>query len=209
MSYLGIVGEATAERVIEKSRFLAYAKRIVGEEEAKAFLTHVRALHPAATHVAYGYIADEKGNLLRFSDDGEPQGTAGMPILGVIRSQNLVETAVAVVRYFGGIKLGAGGLTRAYAGAAADGLLAAEKRSFELCALLRLTVGYSDVNAAQRFLSEEGAEVLGREFSSGAAFTVAVRESEKEKFLSRAMNALSGRVTVEEGGRSIRPLPIE
>ena len=108
-----------SEKVIEKSRFLTYSTHVESEEEAKAFLAEIRKAHSLATHVCYAYIADKIGNLQRFSDDGEPQGTAGVPILEVLKAKKLFETAVAVVRYFGGIKLGAGGLVRAYSSSAA------------------------------------------------------------------------------------------
>ena len=127
MDFLSVAGEYTAERTIEKSRFLSYVAHAAGEEEARAFLDRVRREHPLSTHVCWAYIGDRLGNLQRFSDDGEPQGTAGMPILGVLKAKELRETAVAVVRYFGGIKLGAGGLTRAYASLAAEGVEGAKK----------------------------------------------------------------------------------
>ena len=102
-----------SEKVIEKSRFLTYSEHVQSEDEAKAFIARIRKMHSLATHVCYAFIADKAGNLQRFSDDGEPQGTAGIPILEVLKAIKLYETAVAVVRYFGGIKLGAGGLVRA------------------------------------------------------------------------------------------------
>ena len=169
--YTSVVGESVTEKVIEKSRFLTFVGHTEGEAEAKAFLARVRALHPLATHVCYGYIADKVGNEQRFSDDGEPQGTAGMPILGVLKAQKLFETTVAVVRYFGGIKLGAGGLTRAYAGSAAEGCEAAQKKTYTTGVELLLEVDYAEVNAVMRFLESE--IVLAREFGANAAFTSA------------------------------------
>ncbi|MDE7300610.1 MAG: YigZ family protein, partial [Clostridia bacterium] len=132
-SFLSVNGECVTEKVIEKSRFIATSRHVDGEEEAKAFIDEVRARYKDATHNCYAYVADDKGNFLRFSDDGEPQGTAGMPILEVIKNCNLKQTAVVVTRYFGGIKLGAGGLVRAYAGAAAENLAATERVNYEPC----------------------------------------------------------------------------
>ncbi len=197
MEYRSVVGETVTEKVIEKSRFLTYVSHTEGEEEAKGFLVRIRALHPTATHVCYGYIADKLGNEQRFSDDGEPQGTAGMPILGVIKAQNLRETAIAVVRYFGGIKLGAGGLTRAYAGGAAEGVEAAEKKVYTTGVEVTLEVDYPDVNAALRFL--EGEIVLSREFSDKARFTVMIKESEEETFTARAWDFFNGKVFLASG----------
>lgn len=203
MEYRSVVGETVTERTIEKSKFLTYVAHTEGEEKAKAFLARIRALHPAATHVCYGYIADKIGNEQRFSDDGEPQGTAGMPILGVIKAQNLRETAIAVVRYFGGVKLGAGGLTRAYAGGAAEGAEAAEKRVYTTGVEVSLEVDYPDVNAAMRFLEQE--IVLSREFADKARFTVMVKESAEGDFTARARDFFNGKATVSAGKRYFYP----
>ncbi len=203
MQYNSVVGEAFAEKTIERSKFLAYVSHVGSEEEAKAFLFRVRSLHPMATHVCYGYIADKLGNLQRFSDDGEPQGTAGMPILGVLKAQELRETCVAVVRYFGGIKLGAGGLTRACAGCAADGLAASMIKSYETGVELLLSVDYAEVNAALRLLENE--IVLNRDFSSSARFTVIVREGDVETFSARARDFLNGRVKIDMGEKYFYP----
>ncbi len=201
--YRSVVGETFTERTIEKSRFLTYVAHTEGEEAAKAFLAKIRALHPFATHVCFGYIADKIGNEQRFSDDGEPQGTAGMPILNVVKAQKLFETTVAVVRYFGGIKLGAGGLTRAYSGSAAEGLDAAEKKTYTTGVEITLEVDYGEVNAALRFL--EGEIVLSRDFGATAAFTVIVKESAAESFSARAKDYLNGRVKLKEGKKYFYP----
>ncbi len=206
--YLGAWGEAAAERVIEKSRFLGYCARTAGEEEAKAFLERIRSLHPAATHVCYGYIADPLGNLQRFSDAGEPQGTAGLPILGVLKAQKLCETSVAVVRYFGGIKLGAGGLTRAYANTAADAVAAAEKRSFEPCTELIFTVDYPEVTPLLRELSLRAVPVLSRDFSVRASVKVAVRAGEAEALSGAVISALNGRAACTMGSTYLHPFPV-
>ncbi len=194
MSYISVVGETVTERTVEKSRFLTYTAHTEGEEEAKAFLARVRALHPLATHICYGFVADAAGNLQRFSDDGEPQGTAGMPILNVVKSKKLVQTTVAVVRYFGGIKLGAGGLTRAYACSAAEGCERAETRQYDLCAEILVRTAYPEVNALMRFL--ENYEVLAREFTEQACFTVAVKADRKEEFAASLTDYLNGNVEI-------------
>lgn len=203
MEYQSVVGETVTEKTIEKSRFLTYVAHTEGEDEAKAFLQKIRALHPLATHVCYGYIADKVGNVQRFSDDGEPQGTAGLPILGVIKAQNLRETSIAVVRYFGGIKLGAGGLTRAYAGGAAEGVEAAEKRVYTTGIELTLEVDYPEVNAVMKFLENE--IVLSRDFGANASFTVMVRESEEADFAAKARDYLNGRVKITSGKKYFYP----
>lgn len=202
-AYLSVSGESVSERVIEKSRFITCVKHVESEEEAKAFLGALHAEHPLATHICYAYICDKIGNFARFSDDGEPQGTAGMPILGVIKAKKLFETCVAVVRYFGGIKLGAGGLTRAYASCAAEGCEAAEKHTYTMGVEITLEVDYAEVNAALRFL--DGEIVLTRDFGASAFFTVIVRETDAENFSVRAKDYLSGRVSITEGKKYFYP----
>ena len=132
--YLSVRGEAVTERIVEKSRFIAFVAHTSGEAEVKAFLARVRGEHPQATHVCYGYIADEIGDDFGCDDDGEPSGTAGKPIYSALAAADVRRSLIAVVRYFGGIKLGAGGLTRAYREAATGliervGTVKAERRA--------------------------------------------------------------------------------
>ena len=142
-----------SEKVIEKSRFITYSTHVESEEEARGFIAKIRSQHSLATHVCYAFISDKTGNLQRFSDDGEPQGTAGVPILEVLKAKKLYETAVAVVRYFGGIKLGAGGLVRAYSSSAAENLDGADIRVLQMCVEYEIEVEYTGVDSAQKFIS--------------------------------------------------------
>lgn len=207
--YLSVFGETVAERTIEKSRFIAYVSHIEGEEEAKAFLARVRAEHPLATHVCYGYVADALGNEQRFSDAGEPQGTAGMPILGVLKAQGLFQTAVAVVRYFGGIKLGAGGLTRAYSSVSALGLASAKICEYDACVSLRIKMEYSGVNAVLLLLEREGYADHEKFFGERAEFLVSVRERDCEAFCATLRDRLNGRVEIAEEKRFVHSFPIK
>ena len=108
--------EVREETLINKSRFITCASPARSEEEARAYIASVRHEYPDATHVCTAYITGKNGEIQRSSDNGEPSGTAGIPILEAIRRSELTDTCVAVVRYFGGIKLGTGGLARAYGG---------------------------------------------------------------------------------------------
>lgn len=202
-AYLSVSGEYTSERVIEKSRFITCVKHVENEEEAKAFLGALHAEHPLATHICYAYICDKIGNFARFSDDGEPQGTAGMPILGVIKAKKLFETCVAVVRYFGGIKLGAGGLTRAYASCAAEGVNGAEVLLFDICTEIAVGVAYSDVKTLTRFAEDK--TLTGREYAEKTVFTFRVRESEEEAFIAAVQNEFRGRAEIEKRGKGYYP----
>ena len=113
-SYLTVAGETEVRTEIKRSEFIATIAHVEDGESAEAFVKAVRKRFPDATHNCYAYISDERGNETRFSDDGEPGGTAGQPMLEVLKKRGLMRTAVVVTRYFGGIKLGAGGLVAAY-----------------------------------------------------------------------------------------------
>lgn len=199
-SYLSVYAPVTYEKVIERSRFIASAAHAADEEEARAFVAKVRAQHSLATHNCYAFVADKTGNLLRFSDDGEPQGTAGMPILEVLRSKKLFETAVVVTRYFGGIKLGAGGLVRAYAGTAAEALAQADIREYRVCRTLFASVGYEQFDALKKFLAARGCEPADIAYAGDVTVTLSVGEEEAAAFSAALVDFLAGRVRIREGG---------
>lgn len=202
-AYLSASGESFVERVIEKSRFISYVSHVESEEEAKAYLNKLHELHPLATHICYAYIADKTGNFVRFSDDGEPQGTAGMPILGVLKAKKLFETLIAVVRYFGGIKLGAGGLTRAYANCAADGVNGAKVVLYDTCSEIAVGVAYSDVKTLTRFA--ENRLLLNRDYGEKTVFTFRVRECDEQDFITSVQNEFRGRADIQTKGKGYYP----
>ncbi len=195
--YLSVSGEVVTVKIIEKSRFITTSRHVEGEEQAKAFIEETSAKYSDATHNCYAYICDKYGNFLRFSDNGEPQGTAGMPMLEVIKNKKLFETAVVVTRYFGGIKLGAGGLVRAYSGCVAENLDKAQKVEYVLCTESLYSVGYTLADTASRFFSESGVDVLGTEYSDGVTFRIAVKSQRLESFEASLLNRLNGRVTIK------------
>ncbi|MGI6704416.1 MAG: YigZ family protein [Clostridia bacterium] len=125
VEYLTVKGYGEKEIVIRKSRFIAQVERARNEEEAKAFIQDIKKKHWNATHNCTAYVIGEGNGIQKSSDDGEPGGTAGIPMLEVLRKRQIRDAVVVVTRYFGGIKLGAGGLIRAYGRAAAEGLEAA------------------------------------------------------------------------------------
>lgn len=114
MSYITIRNLGEDNFIEKKSEFIGYAKRCESEEEAKAFILEIKNKHKQATHNCWAYMIGKNMNIQRYSDDGEPQGTAGIPILEVLKKSNVTDCAIVVTRYYGGIQLGAGGLTRAY-----------------------------------------------------------------------------------------------
>ncbi len=196
--YKSLAGECVTQKVIEKSKFITTSRHVSGEDEARTFIAEISKKYADATHNCYAYIADNLGNFPRFSDDGEPQGTAGMPMLEVLKNNGLYEVCVVVTRYFGGIKLGAGGLVRAYSGSVAENVLAAEKVLYQTCAESLYITDYSNVDTAIRFFADRGANVISTEYLNDVRFTVAVKKAEEESFDSSLINALNGRVIIKK-----------
>lgn len=147
--------EYTHENVIEKSRFIASAIHVDTVEQAVEFVESKRKRYYDATHNCYAYIVGDKA---KFSDDNEPQGTAGMPMYECIKSNNLDYLCVVVTRYFGGVKLGAGGLVRAYSGAVADVLKSADKVQMRLCRQADVTIDYSLLKTVRRAMQGQAIE---------------------------------------------------
>lgn len=189
-----------SEKIIERSRFITYSAHVESEEEARAFIAKIRAQHSLATHVCYAFVADKLGNLQRFSDDGEPQGTAGVPILEVLKNKALYETAVAVVRYFGGVKLGAGGLVRAYSSSAAENLDGAEIRVLQTCAEYAIEVDYTGIDSVQKYISSHTCSPLSTDYGEKVRFIVAVKKTDEESFFAGLVDYMQGRVKTQKRG---------
>ncbi len=194
-----------SEKIIEKSRFITFSAHVESEEEARAFIAEIRSKHSLATHVCYAFISDKTGHLQRFSDDGEPQGTAGVPILEVLKAKKLFETAVAVVRYFGGVKLGAGGLVRAYSSSAAENLDGADIRVLEMCEEYVLIVDYTGIDGVQKYLSAHSCSLLSTDYGEKVSFTVAVKKAEGQQFIAELVDYMQGRVEYEKGKEYYAP----
>ncbi|MDE7107662.1 MAG: YigZ family protein [Clostridiales bacterium] len=183
------VNEGEKELVIKKSRFIAISRHIETRDDVKPIIDALKAEHPDARHVCYGYIADEKGDDFGYDDNGEPTGTAGKPIYSALASSEARKTCIVVVRYFGGIKLGAGGLTRAYRQSAADliaqvGVSQAEKQT--VCEISSSNEAYKRVNAVLRGLNGSTEQIR---FERNVTVT-AVLPSENAIELIKTLDAL-------------------
>ena len=194
-----------SEKIIEKSRFITYTAHVETEEAARAFIADIRKQHTLATHVCYAFIADKAGNLQRFSDDGEPQGTAGVPMLEVLKAKKLCETAVAVVRYFGGVKLGAGGLVRAYSSCTAECLDGADIRTLEICVEYTIEVDYTGIDGVQKYLSTKACSLLSTDYNENVCFHVAVKKTEETAFIDGLVDYMQGKVKTTRGEEYYAP----
>ena len=194
-----VIGEAESVTVIERSKFICSVKGIETEEEAKEFINSVRKKYPLANHYCYAYIADEKGLVQKFSDDGEPHGTAGMPILNVLKTRGLFKTVAVVTRYFGGIKLGTGGLSRAYGGACGLALDNAEICELSEAEFFTLTLNYGGYEKVASMLS--GA-VVSTEFGEGVKVKIAVKplKGGEKSLITKISDSLCGEVKIAADG---------
>ena len=144
----------------KKSRFIATVRPVKTEEEAKAFIEEMKKKYWNATHNVFAYQIGERNELQRFSDDGEPQGTAGMPVLSVLKGEDIKDTAIVVTRYFGGTLLGTGGLVRAYGHSAKEGLLAAGIAELVLYWKYSVLAAYPDSGKVQYEILQDGHELF-------------------------------------------------
>jgi len=191
---------------IKGSRFIGDAFPVETEEDAKARLTQIDAVFPDATHHCYAFSLVDR-QIERSSDAGEPSGTAGPPILRQIQSSDLTNLLVVVTRYYGGTKLGAGGLIRAY-GAAAKAVLAECKRVVHVIeVVIKVTFDYDDTSPAMRTIEKFGARIVSTEYADRSSLEIAVATSQVPDFKTAFRNSLGGRGSVEVSETAGAPSP--
>ncbi len=196
ISYLTPVAEYRAETVIRHSRFIAVTAPINDYESGLAFVAALRKEFSDATHVCYAFISDEAGNEQKFSDDGEPGGTAGQPILETLKKRGLKKTVLAVVRYFGGIKLGTGGLTAAYGGSGGTVLDGATLADMRYSVIFKASVGYGAGGKLQSLISANAA-TIDVNYDNGITVTAAVEEESAAELFAKLLDATAGAVVTE------------
>lgn len=180
--------------VINKSRFIGYGCPCESEAEALAFLAEIRAKHRDATHNCYAYIIGANMGVMRYSDDGEPGGTAGMPIIEVMKARGVTNCAVVVTRYFGGVLLGAGGLVRAYSQGAAAAVNACGVGVMHPTARYLMEIPYPMLNRMDFFLKSEPVIVEDKAYTDVITYTLIVRADDEAGFLARLTDMSEGRV---------------
>lgn len=190
--YKTVLEEAQAEIVEKKSRFIATVRPVKTEDDAKAFIDEMKKKYWNATHNVFAYQIGERDELQRFSDDGEPQGTAGMPILNVLKGEDVKNTAIVVTRFFGGTLLGTGGLVRAYGKAAKEGLLEAGIAELVLYAKYSITVEYGDSGKVQYEVLQEGHTIFDTVYTDKVEFVVLVEKDTEGSFISKMTDIFRG-----------------
>lgn len=196
-SYITVREEASDEVVIMKSRFIGYAAPCETEEDALAFLRRIKEKHRDARHHCYAYVIGLNAGVMRYSDDGEPGGTAGLPMMDVLKNAVAVNCCVVVVRYFGGVLLGTGGLVRAYTLGCKIALEAAGLVRMELSDVLRCRISYPLWNSVQYAVQKLPVQLGDTVYAEDVAFVLIVRKKDSEATVLQLRNLSDGKMTCE------------
>ena len=204
MQYTTIKQSAQAEFVEKRSRFIGYAVPVSEEEQATAFIAEIRSKHWDATHNVYAYSIRE-GGLCRYSDDGEPSGTAGMPTLSVLTKGNITDAVVVVTRYFGGVLLGTGGLVRAYSHAAALAVEAAGIVTMRSFAVMRIECDYTAYGRVASLIPECGGYIIDTAFTDRVEVSFRIIPETVGSFEKKLADATAGKAILTQTGETIAP----
>jgi uncharacterized YigZ family protein len=197
--YKTVANEASAEFIERRSRFIGYAKPIQTEAEAVAFINEIKSRNWDATHNVYAYSIRE-GQIRRYSDDGEPQGTAGIPTLDVLLKSDVTDTVVVVTRYFGGVLLGAGGLVRAYSHACSIALEQAEIITMRTCLTAQVVCDYSQYGRVSALIPETGGVIDHAEFTDSVTVQFHISDREMPVLRQKMADATCGQSNIEVTG---------
>lgn len=196
-NYLTLKTTASDEIIISKSRFIAHCARVETEEDAQNFIDAIKKEHRNATHNCSAYVIGEHDQIQKANDDGEPSGTAGVPILDVLKKQHLKDTVVVVTRYFGGIKLGAGGLVRAYGKTTTVGIDAAGVVERRLHDKLKISADYTWLGKLENELRNSTYILEHINYAEGVEFIVLVPIEETEAFYAWMTDLSNGQTQIE------------
>ena len=199
LSYLTVKGYGEHEINIQRSRFITYIDRATTEEEAQQFIEKIKKKHWDATHNCSAYLIGENDEIQKANDDGEPSGTAGVPILEVLKKRRLKDTVVVVTRYFGGIKLGAGGLIRAYGGATSEGLNAVGIVERKLMQVIHTTIDYHWLGKVENELRQSPYILKEINYLEQVEVQAYVKKEDTGQFVDWMTNLTSGKASTVTG----------
>lgn len=198
-SYINLVRGGQEEIIEKKSRFIGQIQPVSSEEEAYAFIESVKKKHYAARHNCFAFSVGTQMPILRFSDDGEPQGTAGKPILEVINGSEIHNICIVVTRYFGGTLLGTGGLVRAYTDASKAALEVCETKLMQRLLPVEILIGYTDLGKVQYILNSNNINILDTEFSENVLFKTEIPYVAGDRIMNEITEATGARAIIEVG----------
>lgn len=205
--YLTIAKNTTYEQTIKKSRFICSIARVSSEEEAQQFITSIQAANKKATHNCFAYMIGDNDQIQRESDNGEPSGTAGIPILESLKLAKIHNVVAVVIRYFGGIKLGAGGLIRAYSNTTTEAIHQAGLVQRIKQAILKITVTYALHDPLLYYLKENNLEVAGEEYGVNVETSIYVNETDLKDAKEKLINRFNDQLQITEGDQRFNEIP--
>lgn len=194
--YKTVKGYGEKEIIISKSRFICYVNRAENEAEALEFIEKIKKTHPGATHNCSCYIIGENNQIQKANDDGEPSGTAGVPMLEVLKKQELQDTVVVVTRYFGGIKLGGGGLIRAYGKSTTEGIAAAQVVERKLHHVMKVAIDYTWLGKVENEVRASHYTLRDIQYAEGVELYVFVLKDEEEAFTEWMTELTNGQANI-------------
>lgn len=197
--YLTINDYGKTSLNIKKSEFIGYVKHVVSEEEATEFIESIRKKNWNATHNCFGYMIGQNDEVQKANDDGEPSGTAGKPILETIKKNELKDTAIVVTRYFGGIKLGTGGLIRAYGQAANEAIQSGGIIERSLHTIINITLDYTWLGKIENELNNRNYKIKDIDYLDKVTIHVLVEFNEEENFINYMTNLTNGQAEMTKG----------
>ena len=207
--YKTTTGESTTSYEIQRSKFITHTKHVESEDEARSYIQEQKRAYFDARHNCSAYVLGPDSAKQKSNDDGEPGGTAGNPILEAIKKQGLTDIVVVVTRYFGGIKLGAGGLIRAYSHSAALGLDAAEIVTMTPLAVVHVKLGYDLLANVENFLRKNDIRTGEKAYAEDVTVDILLDEGEKEATLAALTDLTSGRAMFADGGTQVVAVPLK
>ena len=208
MEFRTIKEDGQVQEEIKKSRFICHIKRVTTEEEARNFIQAVKKEHYKATHNCSAFILGERSEMKRSSDDGEPSGTAGVPMLGVLENQQLTNVCAVVTRYFGGIKLGAGGLIRAYSSNVALAIKEIGIVHIKEQLGLRIALSYSQYQELPNFLKANHLQEQDTSFTEQVQTTIFVDKNDKDSMIEGLIELFDGKVDITDQGLRKVEVPV-
>ncbi|MEK5184069.1 YigZ family protein [Solibacillus sp. FSL W7-1324] len=197
-NYITVKGYGESEIIISKSRFLTYVERVETEEEAILFIDKIKKMHASATHNCSCYMIGEHDQIQKANDDGEPSGTAGVPMLEVLKKQGLKDTVVVVTRYFGGIKLGGGGLIRAYSKATTEGIAAAQVVERKLHYLMKIGIDYVWLGKIENEIRGSHYPLHDIQYAENVEIYVHVLKEDEQTFIDWITELTNGQAVITQ-----------
>lgn len=199
MNYYSVLEYSEAEHIVEKSKFVTYTKPVFNEEEAVAFIANIKKKNYNATHNVSAYIIGASSDIKRYSDDGEPSGTAGMPALDTMLKKGITNTCVVITRYFGGIKLGTGGLVKAYTQSTKLGLEASKIIEYREMLKYQIIASYDLSQKIQYKLQNSPVHLINIEYLENVSFFIYMDDKEKS-VITDLINLTSSKIEIIELG---------